>query len=492
MKGIHSRSAFCDPVILRRRMAWVSIRDNVHILPGSVDVPSVGEFDVIVPISTATPIHYPGPPPIDADVVIIGGGIIGVMTAWFLAEKGFGVVICEKGRIAGEQSSRNWGWIRQQGRDFAELPIMMESLSIWKSLSQEIGRSLGFRQEGVMYLARTYGEMSGFEAWMDEARGHGLDVGLQSTKQIYDRIEGASAQWLGGLFTASDARAEPWVAVPKLAEGAMARGAAIVEDCAVRRLDIQGGQIVGVFTEKGRIGCDQVVVAGGAWSSLFLRACGVTIPQLSVLASVAQTAPMPEVFAGCAADDRFAFRRRSDGGYTLAPGASHDFFIGPDAFRHLRPYLGVLKKDFRKTKFRRGSPADYPDGWSTKRDWTPEDVSPFERMRVLNPAPNLNALSQVQDDFAGAFPQLGRPTLLRSWAGMIDTLPDVVPVVDRVAAIPGLIIATGMCGHGFGIGPGMGRVVADLVAGHDVGHDLRRFRLSRFSDGSKLTPGPSL
>lgn len=449
-------------------------------------------MSLIGPITTATPIRHPGPPPAACDVVIIGGGVIGVMTAWYLAEQGFAVTLCEKGRVAGEQSSRNWGWIRQQGRDFGELPIMMESLSIWQSLAQKFGPTLGFRQEGVMYLARTHAEMAGYEAWMTEARTHGLDVGLQSVKQVHDRIKGASVQWIGALHTASDARAEPWVAVPMLAEGAVARGAVIVEDCAVRRLDIAGGKITGVFTEKGRIACDQVVVAGGAWSSLFLRSEGVSIPQLSVLASVAQTVPMPEVYAGNAADDRFAFRRREDGGYTLAPGARHDFFLGPDAFRHVFPYLGVLKKDFRSTKFRPRAPQDYPDAWGVKRSWTAEEVSPFERMRVLNPTPNMKALSQVQDDFARAFPALGRPQLLRSWAGMIDTLPDVVPVVDRVASIPGLTIATGMCGHGFGIGPGMGRVVADLVAGKSPGHDLTRFRLSRFTDGSKLVPGPSL
>lgn len=448
------------------------------------------------PIGIATPIRFGAPPPAACDVVVIGGGIIGVMTAWFLAEQGFKVVLCEKGRIAGEQSSRNWGWIRQQGRDFAELPIMMESLGIWQDLQARFtaggGPGLGFRQEGVMYLARTQAEMMGFEIWADQARAMGLDVRLQSGLQVYDRIKTAAVQWVGGLFTASDARAEPWVAVPLLAEGAVEQGAVIVEDCAVRRLDLQGGKIAGVFTEKGRIACEQVVVAGGAWSSLLLRAEGVKIPQLSVLASVAQTEPMPEVFAGNAADDRFAFRRREDGGYTIAPGGSHDFYLGPDAFRHVGKFLGVLRHDFRKTKFRARAPADFPDAWRTARSWTGEEVSPFERMRVLNPAPNLKALSKVQDDFAAAFPSLGRPALLRTWAGMIDTIPDVVPVVDRVAAIPGLVVATGMCGHGFGIGPGMGRVVADLVAGREVGHDLTRFRLSRFSDGSKLVPGPSL
>ena len=71
-------------------------------------------------------------------------------------------------------------------------------------------------------------------------------------------------------------------------------------------------------------------------------------------------------------------------------------------------------------------------------------------------------------------------------------MPDVVPVIDHAAALPGLTIATGLSGHGFGIGPGVGRVVADLVMGHPVGHDLSRFRLSRFSDGSPIRLGPSL
>ncbi len=444
------------------------------------------------PISESTPVKYPGPLPAQCDVVVLGGGIIGVMTAWHLAERGFSVTLCEKGRIAGEQSSRNWGWIRQQGRDLAELPIMMEALELWKALSKECGRGLGFRQEGVLYLARSHAEMAGFEDWMVQARGLGLDVGLQSSGQVHDRIKGAAVQWVGGLFTASDARAEPWVAVPMLAAGAVRRGAVIVENCAVRALDRVGGRVAGVVTELGRIACGQVVVAGGAWSSMFLRREGVRIPQLAVLASVAQTQPMAEVFGGGAADDRFAFRRRVDGGYTIAPGSAHDFYLGPDAFRNLATYLPTFVKDFRKTKLRLAAPAGYPDAWGTARKWAADQVSPFERIRVLNPAPNMSALARVQDEFARALPELGRPEIKAAWGGMIDTLPDVVPVVGRVAAVPGLVIATGMCGHGFGIGPAYGRIVADLVAGADVGHDLTRFRLSRFSDGSKLVPGPTI
>ncbi len=444
------------------------------------------------PISDASPIRFPGPPPAACDVVVLGGGVIGVMTAWFLAERGLKVTLCEKGRIAGEQSSRNWGWIRQQGRDMGELPIMMESLRLWKSLAQEFGETLGFRQEGVLYLAKTEAEVGRFEAWLSDAKPHGVDTHMMTAGAVAEKLKGSAKTWVAGLYTPSDARGEPWQAVPRLVEGAIARGAVVVEHCAVRRLDVQAGRVTGVHTEQGRIACAQVVVAGGAWSALFLRSEGVNIPQLSVLASVAATEPMAEIFPGNACDDDFAFRRRQDGGYSIAPGSGHDFYIGPDAFRDLRTYLPVLKKDFRSTSFRPMAPKGYPDAWGTKRHWGGEEASPFEAVRVLNPTPNMDRIAKVQSAFAAAFPAMGRPRLRAAWGGMIDTMPDVVPVVDRVAALPGLTIATGMSGHGFGIGPGMGRVVADLVAGNDPGHDLSRFRLSRFTDGSVLTPGPSL
>ena len=117
------------------------------------------------PITSSTPIQFSAALPKQADIVIIGGGIIGVMSAWFLANAGKHVVLCEKGRIAGEQSSRNWGWVRQQGRDPAELPIMIEANRIWQTLGQECNEDLGFRQTGVLYLANVAKDMANFEGW---------------------------------------------------------------------------------------------------------------------------------------------------------------------------------------------------------------------------------------------------------------------------------------------------------------------------------------
>lgn len=442
------------------------------------------------PISEASAIQHSGPVPAACDVVVVGGGVIGVMTAWHLAERGMSVTVLEKGRIAGEQSSRNWGWVRQQGRDAAELPIMVESMALWRQLAAELGDGLGFQQTGVMYLARTEAEMAGFEAWLPHARANGVGTTMLTRDGVAARL-GTAANWRGGMFTASDARAEPWTAVPILAAAAVARGVTIREGVAVRTLDITAGRVTGVVTEAGRIACDQVVVAAGAWSRLFLGRHGVHIPQLSVLASVAATEPMPEIFPGAATDDRFAFRRRADGGYSLAPGSEHDFFVGPDAFRSFARYLPVLAKDFRSTTFRAAAPRGFPDSWGTRRNWAADEPSPFEAIRVLNPAPNMGTVRRFVADFTRTFPGLGTPRLKAVWAGMIDTMPDVVPVIDR-APIAGLVIATGMSAHGFGIGPGFGRVVADLVVGRAVGHDLSRFRLSRFTDGTKVAPGPAL
>ncbi|MEM8655385.1 MAG: FAD-binding oxidoreductase [Pseudomonadota bacterium] len=444
------------------------------------------------PIHDATPVTWPGPPPSEADVVVIGGGVIGVCTALYLAEAGQRVVLLEKGRIAGEQSSRNWGWIRQQGRDPDELPIMVEANALWRDLAGRTNVDIGLTQGGVTYLAGSEAEMAKYAGWLRHAEALGVDSRLLRTAEVAELVPGMSKSYVGALYTASDMRAEPWVAVPALA-GVVARaGARIVENCAVRALDIQGGKVAGVVTEQGRIKASEVVLAGGAWSALFLRRHGVVLPQLSVRATVAATEPLPMVYPGGAADDGIAFRPRKDGGYSLAAGGFHELFLGPDAFRAFPKYLQQLREDPFGTRFLPAAPRGFPDAWGTKRSWDADGPSPFEAMRILNPAPNRGKVRALTRDFAALFPDFGPVRIKAAWAGMIDTMPDVVPVVDRVAALPGLTVGTGMSGHGFGIGPGMGKVLAALVMGDDPGHDLTRFRLSRFSDGSKMRIGPSV
>lgn len=444
------------------------------------------------PITAISPITWPGPPPDIADVVVIGGGVAGVCTALFLARAGKKVVLLEKGRIAGEQSGRNWGWIRQQGRDPDELPIMVEANRHWRALATETNVDIGLTRNGVTYLARTDADMARYADWLPHAQAQGVDTRLLSRSGIAALIPDMAGSHIGGMHTATDMKAEPWVAVPALAGIAARAGAQIVEQCAVRALDIAGGRVAGVVTEQGRIATSAAVLTGGAWSSLFLRRHGVRLPQLSVRATVAALDAAPMAYGGGAADDRIAFRPRADGGYSVAAGGFHELFVGPDAFRALPHFLTQLRADPFGTRFLPFAPRGYPDGWTTPRTWAADQPSPFEAMRILDPSPNRAKVRKLARGFAAMFPNLGPVSVRTAWAGMIDTMPDVVPVLDHVAAIPGLTVGTGLSGHGFGIGPGVGRVLAALVMGDDPGHDLSRFRMDRFTDGSPMRLGPAL
>ncbi|MEX3315817.1 NAD(P)/FAD-dependent oxidoreductase [Sulfitobacter sp. PS-8MA] len=444
------------------------------------------------PISLATPVTYPRTPPREAEVVVIGGGVIGVCTALFLAQAGKQVTLLEKGRIAGEQSSRNWGWIRQQGRDPAELPIMVEAAKLWRELAPQLDRDIGLQQTGVTYLANSDAKMQQYADWLPHAQAHGVDSRLLDARETAAAFPGLAKSYAGALITPSDMRAEPWAAVPSLAALATKHGVRVIENCAVRKLDLAAGRIAGVVTEAGAIKCASVVLAGGAWSALFLRAHGVRLPQLSVRHSVLATNALPEVHKGAAIDAELAFRRRADGGYTLAPQNAPDLYVGPDAFRALRHYLPQLRNDPFGQRLRLSAPRHYPDAWSTRRHWAADSISPFEAMRILDPMPDHRKLRKAIKHFAARYPDLPPITARASWAGMIDAMPDIVPVVDHCAQIPGLTIGTGMSGHGFGIGPGMGKMLAALVMGDRPGHDLGRFRADRFSDGSPIRLGPAL
>lgn len=221
--------------------------------------------------TNSTPQQFFGDLPEQTDVLIIGGGVIGTCTAYWLAQKGVNVTLCEKGRVAGEQSSRNWGWVRQQGRDAAELPISMESSRLWQQLMKETGEDLGFRQEGVYYLAEKEEDLKNYEDFLELAKQHQLDTKLLSKDEIYAKIPGRGGKWIGGMVTPSDGRAEPWIAVPAIGRAAERNGAVIVEDCAVRTLEFEGGKLTGAVTEKGTIKAKRVLIAAGAWSSILRK-----------------------------------------------------------------------------------------------------------------------------------------------------------------------------------------------------------------------------
>ncbi len=414
--------------------------------------------------------------PETSDVVIIGAGIAGISAAWFLNKSGLKVSVCEKGIVAGEQSSRNWGWCRQQGRDRAELPIVMESLRLWQQIADELETDIGFRREGSLYLCENDTEMANHDHFMSFAPDYGLESHRLDRAQLETLVNDCPERWRSALYTPDDARAEPSLAVPAMAQALRRRGVDVIENCAVEKIVTQNRQVSGVITEHGELKTSAVLVAAGAWSTFLLRDCGIRLPQLTVKASVARTAEAPLIFNGNASGSQVSFRRRLDGGYTIASSDYLEIFPSFGHLGFLRDFLPLARSSLGKLKLR-----------------VPELQidSNYTRHRTLNPVPTAKTVARIQARLADRVPAFSGIELVEAWSGMIDALPDVVPVLDR-AQVDGLWISTGFSGHGFGIGPGAGRIMADLIQNKTVEYDLGRFRLARFSDGSKLELGPSI
>lgn len=436
----------------------------------------------------STPVAFNDTLPEQVDVVVIGGGIIGISTAWYLLEKGLTVLVCEKGRVNGEQSSRNWGWVRVTGRDPDEVPVAIDSLRCWAALADELGDGLGFARHGILALTDNEKEFAAFESWLDVAAEYELDTRVFSRKEVSSYIDVPPDKWVGGIVTPSDCRAEPFTAVPTIAKGLQARGGTVRENCAVRTIETEAGKTASVVTEHGTIRTQAVVCAAGSWSTMFLSNLGIRLPQLSLRGTVARIEDAPAIYDGAAGLEDVFIRRRQDGGYTIAvPMAEHT--VGADSFRFLFKFLPSMGA---------GSDMHVRPGFDVtqqsfpKKRWSGDDTTPFEKQRVLNPEPSKRALKKMRDGLKKHAPQLGDIPFVETWGGMIDATPDVVPVMDAVSSWPGLFIATGFSGHGFGIGPGAGKVMADMVTGESPRFDLSRFRFSRFSDGSKMRPGPAI
>ncbi len=422
-------------------------------------------------------------------VVIIGGGIVGVCTAFFLAREGVPVVLVEKGEIAGEQSSRNWGWCRKMGRDPREMPLAIESLRLWNDMNKMIGGECGYRRAGIVYLCRTEQELARRASWLElVGAAHQIDSRLLTRDQMALVTPGLAGKWAGALSTPSDGRAEPGLAAPAIAEAARRHGAVILTNCAARTVETLGGQIAGVVTEHGYISCDQVVLAGGVWSRLFCGNLGLRLPQLKVTSAVMRIDPVaggPETSTG---GPGFGLRKRLDGGYTVGNWSQNRAQIVPDSARFFRDFQAIWWQNRKSTSLRVG-PA-----WAREamlpRHWKPDRVSPFERVRILDPLPSPRILAQAKRQLIEAFPVMHGMNVTHSWGGAIDVTPDGVPVISPVDSLPGFYIATGFTGHGFGLGPGAGRLMAQIVMGQTPVVDPLPFRYSRFTERPRSRPSP--
>ena len=436
----------------------------------------------------------PGPPvievlgdpalPAQVDVVVVGGGIVGTSAALELVDQGLSVALCEKGGIGHEQSSRNWGWVRAGDRDERELPLMMHALDLWDSMHQRTGRDVGFVRSGITFAIHSAQEAAHLERWRKAASEHGVVAEMLTEAALAHAFPNAPKTGFGAMVTPLDGRAEPQKAAPAIAEAVRAKGGHILTACAARGFETTAGRVSAVVTERGPIACEAAVIAGGAWSKLLCRQQGLRFPQLNILNAVVRTEPLAGGPEGAFWSEDFAFRKRQDGGYTIANGSANIVDLVPDSLRYGLQFTDLIRANRASMKLRLGRQflVEIPMMWRADLD----RPGPFERTRVLDPRPSKRFTVDLLRQLGEQWPFFAQATIAQAWAGYIDMTPDEIPVISPLDAVPGLFLASGFSGHGFGLGPGAGRLAADLVTGNTPIVDPTPFRFSRFSDGSSI------
>ena len=420
--------------------------------------------------------------PAQADVVVVGAGIMGVATAFYLAEKGLSVVVCEKGVIAGEQSSRAYGQATNWGQKVDVVPMGQRSMQLWNGMNAQLGADTSYRAYGRVQAFDNDEDIENARKWFQEAQaaapqGAPLEGRFVEGAELAQLLPGATSRWKMGLYIPQDGGMEPALAAPAVARGALARGVRIVTQCAVRGLETSGGAVSAVVTEKGVIKTSRVVVAGGTWSRLLLGNADVQFPVLPVYLSQQRLSAVDGPPAVGAAN-MVVWRKEVSGTYSngprymTAPITRDSFVLLPNFASSL---VGMLASE-TPLDFTLGP--DFYRSFQVQRRWALDTQSPFETRRTMAPVHNDGTLDDCLGWIREEFPVFQQSRPVERWAGTIDVAHDQVPVVSAVPQVSGLFV---MGGFTFGLtqGLGAGELMADLVTGAPTKFDPTPYSLQR-------------
>ncbi|WP_105385012.1 NAD(P)/FAD-dependent oxidoreductase [Neorhizobium alkalisoli] len=415
--------------------------------------------------------------PPSADAVVIGGGIIGVFAAYYMAKRGLKVALVEKGYVGAEQSSRNWGWCRQQNRDARELPMATKSLDLWEQFARETGEDTGFRRCGLLYLSDDEEELAGWARWRDFARTVGVTTHMLDSAAASERGKATGRIWRGGVFSPSDGIADPANAAPAVARAILKLGGCVLQNCAARGLELEAGKLSAVVTERGTIRTKIAILSGGAWASSFCRQLGISFPQASIRSSILSIAPGEGDIPDALHTARVSVTRRGDGSHTLAISGRGRVDPTGQQMRFATQFLPMFIRRWRSLS--PGGLEGVRSGHESLSRWRLDRPTPMERLRILDPAVNRSTIKLTHDRAVEMLPGLKGRRITAAWAGYIDSTPDGVPAIGEIPDIPGFILAAGFSGHGFGIGPGAGHLIADVATGANPIVDPRPYHPSR-------------
>ena len=277
--------------------------------------------------------------PASCDVVVIGGGILGLASAYELERSGASVVVLERDRLGASQSGRNLGFVRQQGRAAAELPLMMAANQRWRGLSEELGADIEWQMGGNLRLTNDPAQAARYEDWARLAADRGLDTRVVSDGEIRSILSATAGDWLIGIFTASDGHVNPVATCQAYERALRSRQVPLVEGLPADAIITAGGRMTGVLTSLGEISAPNVVLAAGSLSARLARSIGIEIPQRFVRQTVVLTEPVAQVTRTAAWTGDLFIRQDKSGSLRLAGATRNEVVLDASALRHTRLYL---------------------------------------------------------------------------------------------------------------------------------------------------------
>jgi len=369
-----------------------------------------------------------------ADVVIVGGGLMGAATAFFLRRRGLSAILLERGLIGQQASGVNFGNVRRQGRFLPQLPLANRAREIWGRLPELIGEDVEFLALGHIRVCFSEADAAVLEAHARDVRDYGLELEIISRNALRDRFPYFSPEVVAGSLSPDDGHANPRLVAPAFGRAAVRAGAVVRENTEVTSIAKVGEDFVVETAGGGRYRAPVVLVCSGAWAGDMAARLGEAVPFAVHGPQMAVTEPLPY---------------------------------------RIEPSIGVYSKDrtdgIYLRQVTRGNVV-YGGGW---RGAAHADT----QRAYADPAVTLKQFAKLNR----IVPALARARIIRTWSGIEGYPGDDLPVIGPSAAVPGLFYAFGFCGHGFQLGPGVGDVMAELIATGATSTPIEAFHIRRFA-----------
>lgn len=369
-----------------------------------------------------------------ADVIIVGGGLMGAATAFFLRRRGISVILLERDMVGRHASGTNFGNVRRQGRFLPQLPLANRSREIWGKLPELIGEDVEFLPSGHLRVSYRPDDAATAERYARDCKPYGLDLEILSANVVRDRFPYLGSEVILGSWAPIDGHANPRLAAPAFARAARRAGVVVREGVGVVAIVKAGEDFVVATDVAGEYRAPIVQISAGAWGDELAEKVGERVPLVAHAPQMGVTEPLP---------------------YGIEPA------LGVVSSK---PEEGIYLRQVRRGNIVFGG---------CFRS-TPDRAA---RLARIDPAITLHQLGQLRR----IVPALGHTHVIRTWSGIEGYLPDDIPIMGPSAKVAGLYYAFGFCGHGFQLGPGVGDVMAELIATGATTTPIEPFHIGRFA-----------